>query len=184
MNTIIEVIRTHLSTAQSLSDAENSIANQPETLAKLANNPQPQFTPINLNNDLGLRVLETPSPTNPHFCTIYHDDENGETSVVAGVANIFMAASLISHLSLLVAPPAPIAPARPRTKKTTRKIKKPICTCPSCESSDKTGAFYCLTLSEWGVYSAGQLLGYRSTYNEADSLMRQHLYTALTKAAA
>ncbi|KPL86142.1 hypothetical protein [Herpetosiphon geysericola] len=80
---------------------------------------------------------------------------------------------------------APISPLRPTTKiKKNRKAKKPQCTCPSCQFGSETGAFYCLNLSEWGVYSSGQLLGYRSTYNEADSLMRQHLYTSLTKAAA
>jgi hypothetical protein len=180
----IDTIRHHLNTVQSLVMSEHVDANTPETLVKLANNPHVRLIPISLKNELGLRVLETPSPTNPQFCTIYHDDEHGETSVVAGVATMFMAASLIQHLTLLVAPPASIAPTRLRTKKTTRKVKKPLCTCPSCESSDKTGAFYCLTLSEWGVYSAGQLLGYRDTYAQADSLMRQHLYTQLTKAAA
>ncbi len=80
---------------------------------------------------------------------------------------------------------APISPLKPTTKtKKTRKAKKPHCTCPSCQFGSETGAFYCLNLSEWGVYSSGQLLGYRSTYNEADSLMREHLYTQLTKIAA
>ncbi|MBM7845383.1 hypothetical protein [Herpetosiphon giganteus] len=80
---------------------------------------------------------------------------------------------------------APISPLKPKAKtKKNRKAKKPQCTCPSCQLGSETGAFYCLNLSEWGVYSSGQLLGYRSTYNEADSLMREHLYTQLTKIAA
>lgn len=80
---------------------------------------------------------------------------------------------------------APISPLTSTTKpKKNRKPKKPQCTCPSCRFGSETGAFYCLTLSEWGVYSAGQLLGYRDTYAQADSLMRQHLYAQLTKAAA